>query len=346
MDTLPSRPLVFGYLNELRSTNPPAAEIARLDFGAVDVVVHAFAEPKADGTLGFALGKFALYREPLLAHAHRHGKGVVLSVGGGAPERLRTAFAAIAASPLRRKKFAESLRRSAETWGYDGVDIDYEFPSTAREKADFTLLMRAVHEQFKTASTNYIVMFGVSPGFYIDQMEWAKLGACADFAFYFGYNWKNPANGPLTNPRAVQWLSGGSEKIEAGARGALHYVMARGFPPEKIIFGLPFYSSANDSWPVLREMWATNRAGFSNLIDTAAAEVPFAGRWWTTPECVQRKMTSLLDPNASVLTNRTVLRGVGFWEFGHQDVAKPDLTAAIKEWLAARTNPPSASPQN
>jgi GH18 family chitinase len=340
LDALPSRPLVFGYLNELRSTNPPAVEVTRLDFEAVDVVVHAFVEPKSDGTLGYGLGKFTVYREPLLTHAHRRGKGVVLSVGGGAPERLRNAFAAIAASPVRRKKFAENLLRSAETWGYDGVDIDYEFPSTPREKADFTLLMRAIHEQFKAASTNYIVMFGVSTGFYIDQMDWAKLGAYADFAFYFGYDWKNPANGPLTNPQAVQWLSGGSEKVEAASRGALHYLMARGFPPEKIVFGLPFYSSANDSWPVLREMWATNRAGFSHLIDAASGEVPFAGRWWTTPECVQRKMSSVLDTNSSVLTNRVVLRGVGFWEFGHQDTAKPDLTGAIKEWFAARTNTP------
>ena len=340
LSTLPARPLVFGYLNDLRSTNPPAADIARLDFDAVDVVVHGFAEPKAGGTLGFGLGKLALYREPLLTQAHRRGKSVVLSIGGGAPDRLRNVLAAISGSPLQRKNFAGNVLRAVEIWGYDGIDIDYEFPSTPREKADFTALMEAVHGALKGARTNYLVMFGASPGFYIDQMDWRRLAACSDFAFYFGYGWKNPANGPLTNPQAVQWLSGGSEKIEASTRGALQHIIARGFPPEKIIFGLPFFNSANESWPVLRETWATNRAWFSNAIDAASGEVPFAGRWWTTPECVKRKMTSLLDTNSSVLTNHNVLRGVGFWEFGHQDVAKPDLTKAIKDWLAARTNAP------
>jgi len=121
--------------------------------------------------------------------------------------------------------------------------------------------------------------------------------------------------------------------------------LGRGFPAERLIFGLPFYSSANDSWPALRETWATNRAWFSNAVDAAAGEVRFAGRWWTTPECVQRKMSSVLDTNSSVLMNRRTVRGVGFWEFGHQDVTKPDLTGAIKDWFALRTNVFSA-PKN
>ena len=342
LNTLPARPLVFGYLNDLRTTNSPAWTLSQLDYDAVDVVIHAFAEPKGDGSLGFGLGKFALYREALLTNAHRRGKGVLLSVGGGAPGRLRDAFASAASTSARRLKFAESLLRAVEAHGYDGVDIDYEFPANAQERGHFTHLMGTVHATLKGASTNYIVMFGASPGFYIDQMDWRALAGCADFAFYFGYDWKNPANGPLANPQAVQWLSGGFEKIEASTRGALHYITARGFPAEKILFGLPFYSSANDSWPALRETWATNRVWFSNAIDAAAGEVPFAGRWWTTPESVQRKMSSVLDTNSSVLTNRMVLRGVGFWEFGHQNVTKPDLTGAIKEWFASRTNGPAA----
>jgi len=325
-------------LNELRTPYSPAWTLSQLDYDAVDLVIHGFVEPKADGTLGYDLGRFAHYRELLLSYAHRRGKGVVMSVGGGAPERLRETFATIAASPARRKRFAEKLLHAVELWGYDGIDIDYEFPSSAQEKGEFTAMMQAIHAAFKGASTNYIVMFGASPGFYIDQYDWARLAKCADFVFYFGYDWKNPANGPLTNPGATQWLSGGFERIEASTRGALHYLITHGFPAERIIFGLPFYSSANDSWPVLRERWATNRVWFSNAIDVASGEVPFAGRWWTTPECVQRKMSAVLDTNASVLSNRTTLRGVGFWEFGHQDVTNPDLTKAIKEWFALRTN--------
>jgi len=300
--------------------------------------VHGFAEPKPDGSIGQGLGKFALYRAPLLQQARARNRSVVLSIGGGLPERLRAAFASLSASDARRQRFADQLLQLTQAWGYDGVDIDYEFPSDGVERARFTELMQAVHRRFKTANSNYLVMFGVSTGFYLDQYDWAKLAACSDFAFYFGYNWKNPANGPWANPGVAQWLSGGRERTEASARGALHYILSRGFPAEKLIYGLPFYSSANDSWPVLRDIWSKNRPFFSNAIDNAALEVPFAGRWWTTPESVQRKLTAVLDPAQSQLPNRQVLRGAGFWEFGHQETARPDLTASIKDWLAARTN--------
>jgi hypothetical protein len=342
LNTLPQRPLIFGYINELRTTNHHLQELARLDYEAVDVLVHGFVEPKADGSVGPGLGKFALYRAPLLQQARARQRSVVLSVGGGLPDRLRAAFASLSASEARRLRFAEQLLQVTQAWGYDGVDLDYEFPSDALERARFTQLMQAVHRRFKAASTNYLVMFGVSTGFYVDQYDWAQLAACTDFAFYFGYNWKNPANGPWANPGIAQWLSGGRERTEASARGALHYILNRGFPPEKLIYGLPFYSSANDSWPVLRDIWSTNRPYFSNAINNASLEVPFAGRWWTTPESVQRKLSMVLDPAHSQLPNRSVLRGAGFWEFGHQDTAKPDLTTAIKEWLAARTNLPPA----
>ena len=43
--TLPTRPLVFGYLNELRTTNSPAWTLSQLDYDAVDLVIYGFAEP-------------------------------------------------------------------------------------------------------------------------------------------------------------------------------------------------------------------------------------------------------------------------------------------------------------
>ena len=81
------------------------------------------------------------------------------------------------------------------------------------------------------------------------------------------YDWKNPANGPIRKPGSVQFLglSGGS--IEAAGKGAIDYVIARGYPANKIIVGLPFYSSDNRSWFNGAAMWATNRIGFLNATD-------------------------------------------------------------------------------
>ena len=337
LDTLPARPLCFGYVNWLRSGLAPSQEIANLDYAAADAVILGFAEPRTDGSLGFTLGDFATYRPLLVSNAHVHARSCLMGIGGAAPASLPATFATIASDASRRAAFAGHIVAALDGLGFDGVDIDYEFPQNTTQRAQFTLLMRDVFQRVKAANPNYIVMFGVSPGYYLDHYDWAQLGAWTDFAFYFGYDWKNPANGPLTQPGSVQYLSGGFERIEASCRGALHYLLASGFPANKIILGLPFYSSGNESWLNVRDTWLAARSTYRAQIHPDFLEVQMAGSWWNTPDSIPRKLSAVLDPAQSVLTNRATLRGVGFWEFGHQAAAHPDLSNAIRAWLAANT---------
>ena len=172
------------------------------------------------------------------------------------------------------------------------------------------------------------------PGYWLAGTDWAAVEPYSDFCFMIVYDWKNPANGPIRKPGSVQFLglSGGS--IEAAGKGAIDYITARGYPANKIIVGLPFYSSDNRSWFNGAAMWATNRIGFLNAADADARETLIDGAWWTTPDNVKQKMTALLDERETVLAGGVVARGIGFWEFGHEDLDNPQLTTAIKEWRA------------
>src|SRR5262249_2553427 len=163
------------------------------------------------------------------------------SIGGADAVINHAAFSAIAADPTRRVAFANHILRALRLLGYDGVDIDYECPGNATEGAEFTLLMKEIHHCLKSASQNYIVMFGCGICFYLDQMDWKRLSRYSDFACCYGYDWRNPANGPICNPGVTQWLSGGTDRIEASVRGAVDYIVTHGFPNEKLIVGLPFY---------------------------------------------------------------------------------------------------------
>jgi hypothetical protein len=62
--------------------------------------------------------------------------------------------------------------------------------------------------------------------------------------------------------------------------------------------------------------------------------VNFDGAWWTSPDNVKQKMNALLDPRATVLAGGRTVRGVGFWEIGHEDLERPELSDAIKSWRA------------
>src|SRR5690606_18938065 len=136
LPTLPSRPLVFGYINALRGAAgqdqviadlPAALGAANLE--AFDVLIASFAEPMADGTIGTGLGAFSSYLPAVVAEGHAHGKSVVVSIGGAFPASLATRFATIAASPSLRQTFSENVVAFLDEHNLDGVDIDYEFPA-------------------------------------------------------------------------------------------------------------------------------------------------------------------------------------------------------------------------
>jgi GH18 family chitinase len=296
----------------------------------VDFIIHGFAVPRADGSIDATQGNFADYlASGLVAETHRRGKKILVSLGGAVGSQH---FAGIAASPSLREQFARNLVELVRREGYDGVDVDYEFPEGPQQTREFTLLMQAVHQAVKANNPSHVVVFGASPGYFIDSYEWGLLGQYSDYALVFGYDWKNPANGPMTNPGVVQWTAQ-NHTIEASVRGALDFALGRGYPASKLVMGLPFYGSNNVSWSTVRNQWA---AQASMTPHPQWMEVQLAGAWFTTPEAMRMKLAAVLNPQASVLAGGATLAGVGFWEFGHESPAQPDLSRAIGEWVAGR----------
>lgn len=352
LDTLATtRPLVFGYLNALRSasgqdqiiTDFPAA-VAAANIEAFDLVVTAFAEPRADGTIGTGLGAFSSYLPAVVNRAHTLGKSVVVSIGGAYPASVATNFGTIAASATLRDAFANNIVAFLQANQLDGLDIDYEFPADATARANFTLLMQTIYAKVKLADSRYIVMFGSGPGWYLGSFDFAALQNHCDFFFYFGYDWKNPANGPMRKPGSTQWTSANDQLGEASVKGGVDYVIGKTFPASKIIVGLPFYGSNNTSWSAVRDTWAANQGFYLAAMDANSLEVQIGGEWFTTPDAMKRKMDALLKASSSVLAGQAVVRGVGCWEIGHEHASHPDLSTAFAQWIAAYAGgPPTLS---
>ncbi|MFD0893054.1 cellulose binding domain-containing protein [Luteolibacter ambystomatis] len=348
LNTLPSHPLVIGYLNGLRNAQgqdqvisdyPAALQAANLE--AFDVIVTAFAEPKADGTIGTTLGSFSSYLPAVVNEGHTLGKSVVVSIGGAYPAALADQYATIAASPTLRQTFANNVLAFLQANHLDGLDIDYEFPADAgTSRTNFTALMQTLYTTVKAADSRYIVMFGSGPGWYLGGFDFATLGSYTDFFFYFGYDWKNPANGSLRKPGSTQWTLANDQLPEASVKGGVDYVLGKGFPASKVIVGLPFYGSNNHSWSSVRDTWAANQAAYTAAIDPNALEVQINGEWFTPPDAMKRKMDGLLSSTGTVLAGGATVRGVGCWEIGHEHASHPDLSNAFAEWIAGSTSGP------
>jgi GH18 family chitinase len=312
----------MGYVQTLRSGG--VADVAALDYSAVDVIVHAFLSPGADGSIS-QLDPFDAYRQAGLAtKVHAAGGKIIFSIGGS---NHSSAFGGIAANATTRRTFADNVVKLIAQYGYDGVDLDYEFPTNDTEKANHLLLLQDVTAQVKAAKTSNIVVFGVSPGYFLPYFAWSGLGAASDYAFYFCYDW-DADGAPMTNPGKTFMLPSG-QSIERSCRGAMNFMIAGGYPASKIIVGMPFYGSGGGSWFSVRDQWAAAHWP----VDPNQMQAQASGGWWTTPEALALKIDAVLDPMKTVLTGpngKATVGGVGFWEWGHESPAHPDLSAAIK----------------
>ena len=216
-------PLSVGYLNAIRSgvgTTPQ--NIAALNYEALDIIALAFTLLNADGSLDLTYGSADVYRPYLITNAHARSCSVLMSVVGD--------FMTVTADANLRRTAATNIANALATYGFDGVDFDWEWPNTAAERDNFTAFMQAVHTTLKARSPEYIVMFVQGPGFWLAGTDWAAVRDYSDLCFLIAYDWKNPANGPIRKPGSVQFLglSGGS--IEASVKGAVDYVIAHGYP--------------------------------------------------------------------------------------------------------------------
>ncbi|KAI0397989.1 glycoside hydrolase superfamily [Xylariaceae sp. FL0594] len=173
---------------------------------------------------------------------------ILLSVGGWT---YSPSFAEPASTPEGRKTFAESCVGLVRDYGFDGIDVDWEYPSNAREASDLLELLRAVrsaldayaetlqnphhHHHFEltiATSANKDV---------IQRLDIPALDAVLDFwnlmAYDYAGSWDASQTGHLAN--LYPSSSGGTPFSTRDAVAA--YVAAGISSPDKLVLGMPLY---------------------------------------------------------------------------------------------------------
>ena len=142
-------------------------------FKTMDIIFCAFVEVDVDGnftgldatgtdisqSVKTALAKIKYYLQP---EAKKRGIYLVPSLGGGGSAAART-FATIAASDKLRKAFAKNVVDLINEYGFDGIDIDWETPSSSK-KGDFTLMMKELYTAVKANNPHHIVTAAIGGG--------------------------------------------------------------------------------------------------------------------------------------------------------------------------------------
>lgn len=179
---------------------------------------------------------------------HQHGVKFLPSIGGWT---LSDNFPAIAANPTKRANFAQSCVALIQAFGFDGIDLDWEYPGfadhggTPQDITNFTLLL----QEIRTAIDNYgttvnkdfllTIAVGASQD-RMDDVEWSAVAQTVDiinlmsYDFFGAWDAQTNHNSPLYAPAA-----GDPSFNVAAAVDKLvnHYHVA----PQKITVGVAFY---------------------------------------------------------------------------------------------------------
>ena len=183
----------------------------------------------------------------LLKKRNRNLK-VLLSVGGWT---YSSNFAAPASSEYGRHTFAQSAVRLLKNSGFDGIDIDWEYPKSETEAQDFVKLLRATRHELEQYSASmhhkpHFLLTIASPAgpHNFPFLRFKELDQHLDFwnlmAYDFAGSWdqqaghqaniypskKEPKSTPFSTDFAVR-----------------HYIQ-QGIQPSKIVLGMPLYGRA------------------------------------------------------------------------------------------------------
>ncbi|MBI4508277.1 MAG: glycoside hydrolase family 18 protein, partial [Deltaproteobacteria bacterium] len=167
-------------------------------------------------------------------------------------------FSDVALADVSRKRFAASCVRFMKTYGFDGIDVDWEYPgggglpsnvSRPEDKQNFTLLLEELRRQLDTQggsdSRSYYLSIAApaGPAIYA-KLELAKIAATLDWINIMTYDF-NGGWSASTNFNSPLFAST-SEPLTDGTKGmnthaAVTAYRAAGMEARKINIGAAFY---------------------------------------------------------------------------------------------------------
>ncbi len=312
-----------------------------IDFSVVTHVAHFSVSPRADGTID--VPDWGPFPDPrLIAKAHAAGAKVVLTVGGDHAAATQ-AFAAMTASTAARRAFVKNLTDLIAANGYDGVDLDWEFPQSAADRAGLTALvkdLRAALDNDKSlsiaapASDWYGRWFDIPA--MLPYLDW--IGAMTYSLTAASWSDHSGHNAALYSPPAA---SSGPAAGDVAVDTTRAYYLSRGVPAAKLLIGLPFFGQKFDG---ATAMYQPLTSSTGEALDYRDIE-PLVGHGWSArrddtadvPYLVRSGTAGVIsyDDPASIADkcNYVVQNGMGgaiIWHLGKDRLgaAQPLLNAA------------------
>ena len=265
----------------------------------------------------------------------------LISIGGW---DYSTYFSDVASTSARREIFAQSCLDFILEHGFDGVDLDWEYPVSGgpagiinrpQDKQNFTLLLKAIRSkldaQEKRDGRDYLLTIAGAPNSsYLSKIEPQNVANLVDYIFIMTYDLHGPwdsyadLNAPLYQPQE------NSPQYKISVNDAVSAYLKSGISAQKLVLGMPFYgyiyqgvsnqnnglyskfsSAKSISYDTIRNSYLSNSS--YKILRHNTAQVPYLyGKntfiSYEDPQSISAKVN---------LAKSKRLAGIGMWELSH-----------------------------
>ncbi|KAL6352329.1 hypothetical protein LRP88_14376 [Fusarium phalaenopsidis] len=190
----------------------------------------------------------------LLKKANRNMK-VMLSIGGWTWSQAGSFEAANTVEG--RSRFAKSAVTLMKDWGFDGIDIDWEYPKNEAEADSLTLLLRAVRDELDSYAAEFApghhfllsIAAPAGPAHY-EKLDFPALAQVLDYVNLMSYDYLGSVASHTSNLYKNPGLPGSTP---FNSHDAVQAYLEGGIPADKIILGMPAYGRSFEATSGLGE---------------------------------------------------------------------------------------------
>jgi len=226
------RKIIVAYVTSWSSTMPDPIYMTHINyaFGHVN-----------DSFDGVRIDNEERLKEIVLLKKSNPELKILLSIGGWGSGR----FSEMAADTKNRNSFAADCRRIVEQFHLDGIDIDWEYPtssaaqisSSPEDTENFTLLMKDIREAI--GDNKLLTLASAASAGFID---FRAIDPYMDFINIMAYDMSTP---PTHHSALYRSAHAGKRTSEEAVEAHL----SAGVPLHKLVLGMPFYGRGNKSLP-------------------------------------------------------------------------------------------------
>lgn len=208
-------------------------------------LVYAFAEfnDECDGVV-------IKYPEKLKAMADLKNQNPALKVILGIGGYKKEGFSEMTGDKKKRKSFVKDVTQIIDSLDLDGVDLDWEFPTTDKgghtaspdDDKNYALFVKDLRKSL--GKKKQISYYSLGSGIFINHK---KMLPYVDYVNVSGYNLVTPQEGQKLYHQSPLYSS---EKLGVwSVKKSVEAHMKLGVPKEKILIGIPFFGRGKSPFP-------------------------------------------------------------------------------------------------